>query len=71
MDVPSVSAAVVYNIPMKAAVNDIIPRKVRPEYLIFSQWVIMVPGCIIQLRIDMSAMLMPVDFFESDLRLNT
>lgn len=61
----------VYSVAINAAVKAIAPRDVVPAYLTLSQCVIMVPGCITQDRIDISAIVIPFDRLAIALRLRT
>ena len=47
------------------------PRKLSAAYRTVSQWVIMVPGCMIHDLIDISAIVIPFDLFTSALLLST
>jgi hypothetical protein len=57
--------------PIKAAVNAIIPSTVNAAWPTLPGWVRSVPGCMIHERMDISAMVMPLDFLANALRLRT
>lgn len=60
-----------YSMAINAPVRATAPRNVVPAYRTLSQCVIIVPGCITQDRIDISANVIPLEFLAIALRLRT
>ena len=68
---PKASDAVVYSIDISAANSEIAPRKVNAAYRTVCHCVIIVPGCMTHARIDISAMVMPLDWLFTAFLLKT